>query len=67
MKAILKFQLPEEQDEWEQHLNVYKMAGLIEEMHTYLRTYNKHHEPKERPKCEEIYQEWCRMREEHDV
>jgi len=67
MKAILRFDLPEDQEEWDLHLDTYRMHALIGEFHTYLRSQIKYTEPKDRHSIQEIYENWCTYRSNHNL
>lgn len=47
MKATLEFNLPEDQEDFETHLNVWKYRSVIADLHTYLKWELKNAKPAE--------------------
>lgn len=60
-KAILEFNLPEEQEEFKLASNAIKMSADIHNFYNYLRNKHKHgdYKGKERELIDEIYRDFC--------
>jgi len=68
-KAILEFQLPEDQDEWDQAVIAGKLFSAIKEFDNSLRTKLKHGDfvDDRRDELEETRKELHKLLEEHNV
>jgi hypothetical protein len=69
MKAILEFNLPDDQEYWDMAVKSREMAYALNDIRNYLRSRVKYEEmPAEKwETCDEIYQEFFRLIEQNNI
>jgi hypothetical protein len=69
MKAILEFNLPQDQEEFDMAIKGREMAYALNDIRNYLRSRVKYEEmPAEKwETCDEIYQEFFRLLEQNNI
>ncbi len=69
MKAILEFNLPEDQEYWDMAVKAREMAYALNDIRNYLRGRVKYEEmPADKwETCDEIYQEFFRLLEQNNI
>ena len=69
MKAILEFNLPDDQEYWDMAVKAREMAYALNDIRNYLRSRVKYEEmPADKwETCDEIYQEFFRLIEQNNI
>jgi hypothetical protein len=69
MKAILEFNLPDDQEYWDMAVKAREMAYALNDIRNYLRSRVKYEEmPADKwETCDEIYQEFFRLLEQNNI